>query len=60
MGRSQAKGVCEQSAEEWDEVIGGWRKVHSEELHNLYSSRNISKIFNCWVMHPVARVSPIF
>jgi hypothetical protein len=21
-----------------DEVIGGWRKVHNEELHNLYSS----------------------
>jgi hypothetical protein len=20
-----------------DEVIGGWRKVHNEELHNLYS-----------------------
>jgi hypothetical protein len=21
-----------------DEVIGGWRKLHNEELHNLYSS----------------------
>jgi hypothetical protein len=21
-----------------DERIGGWRKVHNEELHNLYSS----------------------
>jgi hypothetical protein len=21
-----------------DEIIGGWRKLHSEELHNLYSS----------------------
>jgi hypothetical protein len=20
-----------------DEIIGGWRKVHNEELHNLYS-----------------------
>jgi hypothetical protein len=20
-----------------DEVIGGWRKLHNEELHNLYS-----------------------
>jgi hypothetical protein len=25
-----------------DEVIGGWRKQHDEELHNLYSS--LSKI----------------
>jgi hypothetical protein len=21
-----------------DEVTGGWRKLHNEELHNLYSS----------------------
>jgi hypothetical protein len=21
-----------------DDVIGGWRKLHNEELHNLYSS----------------------
>jgi hypothetical protein len=21
-----------------DEIIGGWRKLHTEELHNLYSS----------------------
>jgi hypothetical protein len=24
-----------------DEVTGGWREVHNEELHNLYSSPNI-------------------
>jgi hypothetical protein len=24
-----------------DEVIGGWRKVHNEQLHNLYSLRSI-------------------
>jgi hypothetical protein len=23
-----------------DEVTGGWRKLHSEELHNFYSSPN--------------------
>jgi hypothetical protein len=23
-----------------DEVTGGWRKLHNEELHNLYCSRN--------------------
>jgi hypothetical protein len=24
-----------------DEVTGEWRKMHNEELHNLYSSQNI-------------------
>jgi hypothetical protein len=24
-----------------DEVTGGWRKLHNEELHNLYSSSSI-------------------
>jgi hypothetical protein len=24
-----------------DEMIGGWRKLHNEELHNEYSSPNI-------------------
>jgi hypothetical protein len=24
-----------------DEVRGDWRKLHNEELHNLYSSPNI-------------------
>jgi hypothetical protein len=23
-----------------DEVTGGWRKLHNEELHNFYSSPN--------------------
>jgi hypothetical protein len=25
----------------WDEIIGGWRKLYSEELHNFYSSPSI-------------------
>jgi hypothetical protein len=24
-----------------DETIGSWRKMHNEELHNVYSSLNI-------------------
>jgi hypothetical protein len=24
-----------------DEVVGSWRKLHNEELHNLYFSPNI-------------------
>jgi hypothetical protein len=27
-----------------DEVTGGWRKLHNEELHDLYSSANIIRI----------------
>jgi hypothetical protein len=27
-----------------DGVIGGWRKLHNEELHNLYSSPSIIRI----------------
>jgi hypothetical protein len=28
------------------EVTGGWRKLHSEELHNLYWSPNIVRIIS--------------
>jgi hypothetical protein len=42
-----------------DEVTGDRRKLHNEELHNLYSSPNIITIINSrrmgWVGH-VARV----
>jgi hypothetical protein len=27
-----------------DEVIGGWRKLHNEELHNLYCLPSIIRI----------------
>jgi hypothetical protein len=42
-----------------DEVTGKWRKLHSEELHNLYSSPDITRQVKSrrmrWVGH-VARV----
>jgi hypothetical protein len=28
-----------------DEVLGGWRKLHNEELSNLYSSPSIIRLF---------------
>jgi hypothetical protein len=27
-----------------EEIRGGWRKLHNEELHNLYFSPNIMRI----------------
>jgi hypothetical protein len=27
-----------------DEMTGGWRKLHNEELHDLYSSPSIIRI----------------
>jgi hypothetical protein len=42
-----------------DGVTGGWRKLHNEELHNLYSSPSIIRIIKCrrmrWAGH-VARM----
>jgi hypothetical protein len=42
-----------------DKVTGDWRKLHHEELHNLYSSPSIIRIINSrrmrWAGH-VARM----
>jgi hypothetical protein len=36
-----------------DEVTGGWRNLHNEELHNLYSSpRIIIMIKSRWMRWP--------
>jgi hypothetical protein len=38
-----------------DEVIGGWRKLHDEELHNLYCSPSIIRMIKStrmgWARH---------
>jgi hypothetical protein len=42
-----------------DEVTGGWRKLHNEKLHNLYSSTSIIRMIKTrrmkWARH-VARM----
>jgi len=42
-----------------DEVTGEWRRLHNEELNDLYSSRNIVRVINSrrmiWAGH-VARM----
>jgi hypothetical protein len=44
---------------ESDEVTGGWRELHNEELHDLYSSLSIIRMIKCrrmrWAEH-VARM----
>jgi hypothetical protein len=45
-----------------DEVTGGWRKLHNEELHGLYSSSSIFRVVKArrmrWAGH-VARMGEV-
>jgi hypothetical protein len=45
-----------------DEVTGGWRKLHNEELHGLYSSHSIVRVIKArrmrWAGH-VARMGEV-
>jgi hypothetical protein len=38
-----------------DELVGGWRKLHNEELYNLYSSPNVIR----WRMRWTGNVASI-
>jgi hypothetical protein len=45
-----------------EEVAGGWRRLHTEKLHNLYASQNITRTFKSrwmrWSGH-AARVAKV-
>jgi hypothetical protein len=38
------------------EIIGGWRKLYNEELHNLYASPNIFRLIKSRSMRLVGHV----
>jgi hypothetical protein len=40
-----------------DEVTGGWRKLHNEELHNLYSSPSIIRMMKSRMMRWTGHVA---
>jgi hypothetical protein len=40
-----------------DEVVGEWRKLHNEELHDLYSSPSIIRIIMSMRMRWVGHVA---
>jgi hypothetical protein len=42
-----------------DDVTGDWRKLHNEELHNLYSSPNIIRIIKSRRMRCAGHVARI-
>jgi hypothetical protein len=33
-----------------EEVAGGWRRLHNEELHNLYASPDIIRVIKSRIM----------
>jgi hypothetical protein len=39
------------------EVTGGWRKLHNEELHNLYSSPSIIRMIKSRMMRWAGHVA---
>jgi hypothetical protein len=41
----------------WDEVTGGWRKLHNEEFHDLYSSPSIIRLIKSRMMRDAEHVA---
>jgi hypothetical protein len=43
-GKGKGKGLRKVFGPKRDEVTGEWRKLHNEELNDLYSSPNIVRV----------------
>jgi hypothetical protein len=43
----------------WDEVTGEWRKLHSEELLDLYSSPSIVRVIKSGIMRLAGHVARV-
>jgi hypothetical protein len=42
-----------------EEVAGGWRRLHNEELQNLYASPNIVRVIKSWRIKLAGHVARI-
>jgi hypothetical protein len=40
-----------------EEVVGDWRRLHKEELHNLYNSPNVTRVIKSRRMRWVGRAA---
>jgi hypothetical protein len=40
-----------------DEVVGGWRKLHNKELHNLHSSPDVVRMIRSRRMRRTGHVA---
>jgi hypothetical protein len=41
----------------WDEVKGGWRRLHNEEINDLYSSPNIVRVIKSRIIRRAGHVA---
>jgi hypothetical protein len=42
-----------------DEVLGGWRRLHNEEFHNLYTLQNVVRVIRSRRMRQAGHVACI-
>jgi hypothetical protein len=40
-------------------VVGGWRRLHNEELHNLYASQNVIRVIKLRRMRVAGHVAHV-
>jgi hypothetical protein len=45
------------SGPEREKVMGGWRRLHSKELHNLYATPHVIRAIKLWRMRRVGYVA---